>query len=428
MLENLVQASKHRWHKIDPRNRSWLLGIALFAIAALAGWKPLRYESTIFLALRSDSPSGAVLSELVTESSNRPKTLERMWRSGNITVREFVINYLNTRLRTESFLLEQMQAIVNEAAYDSDLDTREPALNVLAKINRPESLDLLRQQLTDVDPAIRVLALQQLQQAANSNDVSAAIRLLDDPDPRVVVSAGSLLRRVTRQDFGLKVTQALPQFRRVEGEPPPPSDRESIRRGVERWHEWWQLHHSEFPESVVMPTRAVQGLPAKEFRLEDLDGRVVQLSDFRGKAVLLCFWNIADPASFDDFDALKRLQEQQARRLAVVGVAFDPAVGPQDEHEEHEHGHEYNRDHAHSPKSPPDPAAARSAVRKLVTRMSVKYPVLVDLKGSVVFRYNVQEVPTYVLIDAQGNLRRRFVGPRELPAWTAMVEEISSHH
>jgi len=42
--------------------------------------------------------------------------------------------------------------------------------------------------------------------------VPTAIRVLDDPDARMVVTAGVVLKRVTGQDFGLKATQALPRF------------------------------------------------------------------------------------------------------------------------------------------------------------------------------------------------------------------------
>lgn len=420
--ENTNQPPQRRWSRITARDRAWLAGLAVFALAAFIGWKPLRHELVMSLALRSDAPSDSVLSELADEAPNRARTLERMWRSGNLTVRLFVMDYLKARLHIEPALVSQMETIVKEAAHDPDLNVREPAINILAEAKHADSTILLRQQLSDTDPAVRVLGLQQLQRVASSNDVPAAIHLLDDPDARVAVQAALLLRKATGLDFGIKTTHALPRFSRSEGEPFATPNLEAIRLGVQQWHEWWIQHREEFPETVMQPRIAVSELRAKDFALENLDGRTVRLSDYRGKIVLLCFWKIGDAASFDDLAALKQLQQQQPERLVVLTVAFAPTVGPQDDHGGHEHQH----GHAHSPSVGVDPAASKSAVRDLVARMGVNYPVLVDATGTAVFRYNVQEVPAYALIDAQGNLHRRFTGPRELAVWTAMVQELST--
>jgi hypothetical protein len=40
-------------------------------------------------------------------------------------------------------------------------------------------------------------------------------------------------------------------------------------------------------------------------------------------------------------------------------------------------------------------------------------------------RFNGGELPTTVLVDPQGNVRRRFVGARALPVFEAMLAEIT---
>jgi peroxiredoxin len=425
---NTSESSRQWWSKFGPRDRWWLIGFAIFSLIVALGWKPARHQTVMALALRSDAPPGAVLSELVEGTTDRAPTLERMWRSGNLTVRQFVMEHLKTRLHTEPALVGAMEAIMNEATNDPDLNVREPAINILAEARSANSMMLLRQQLNDADPAVRVLALQQLQRVASSNDVPLAIHLLDDPDPRVTVQAALLLRKTTGLDFGIRSSHALPKFTRSEEAPLPPFNLDVIRRGAQEWREWWTQHRAEFPQPTS-PTRIIPGrLPVKEFALEDSDGRLIHLSEFHGKAVLLCFWKIGNAASFDDVATLKQLQEQESRRLTVVGIAFDPAVGPQDDcgGEAHGGGHEHQHNNAHAVDSRGNSAATKPALRELVTRMSINHPVLLDANGSLVFRFNVQEVPTYALIDAQGNLRRRFAGARELSTWTAMVEEISS--
>jgi len=411
--------------RITPRDRLWLGGMAVLLLVVSVFWRPLQHELMMFLVLRSDAPSESTLSELADDAPDRARALERMWRSGNLATRLFALNYLKSRSRSEPALINRMESVVTEAARDVDLDVRETALNILAQQKQPEQLSIVREQLGDVDPAVRVLGLQQLHDIADSNDVPAAIRLLDDPDPRVVVLAASLLRHVTGKDFGIRLSYAPPQFTQTDGSPPAPPALEAIRDGVQRWRGWWALHQSEFPNAVALPPqRAGPLLPARDFSLEDANGRRVRLSDFRGKVVLLCFWNLTNRMSFVDLDTLKNLQDQHVGRLAVVGVAFDAAVGPQDTCGEEEGHH-----HAHSAHKPPDRASATSAVRDLVSRRDINHPVLLDTKGTVVFRYRVHEVPVYALIDSQGNLRRRFAGSRTAAVFQTMVEEagVSSH-
>lgn len=420
---NTSVSARQGWPKIGPRDRWWLIGFALFSLVVVLCWKPVRHELVITLALRSDAPSGAVLSELVEGTSDRARTLERMWRSGSLVTRQFVMEHLKTRLHTEPALVGAMEVIVKEAANDPDLNVREPAINILAEARSVNSMMLIRQQLNDADPAVRVLALQQLQRVASSNDVPLAVHLLDDPDPRVTVQAALLLRKTTGLDFGIRSSHALPKFTRSDEAQLPPFNLDAIRRGAQAWREWWALHRAEFPQPSP-PPRIIPGkLPAKEFALEDSEGRLIHLSEFQGKAVLLCFWKIGNAASFNDVATLKQLQEQESRRLTVIGIAFDPAVGLQDDCGD---GHEHQHNHAHSAVPHADCAVTKPALKELISRMSINHPVLLDANGSLVFRFNVQEVPTYALIDAQGNLRRRFAGARELSTWTAMVEEISS--
>jgi thiol-disulfide isomerase/thioredoxin len=55
--------------------------------------------------------------------------------------------------------------------------------------------------------------------------------------------------------------------------------------------------------------RARQGVPAGDFQLRALDGRMVRLSDYRGKVVLLNFWTTWCPACVGEMPALNALQE-----------------------------------------------------------------------------------------------------------------------
>jgi hypothetical protein len=70
----------------------------------------------------------------------------------------------------------------------------------------------------------------------------------------------------------------------------------------------------------------------------------------------------------------------------------------------------------------PDPTPA---VRAKVSELALNFPVAVDRQGTTIGAYEGSGVPLSVLIDAQGKIRRRFVGPRSLETWERMLSEIA---
>jgi peroxiredoxin len=73
------------------------------------------------------------------------------------------------------------------------------------------------------------------------------------------------------------------------------------------------------------------GKPAPPFALKDLEGKVVRLSDFRGKVVLLNFWYSACiPCRAETPDLITLYQAYVKRGLVVLGINTDPLVMPED--------------------------------------------------------------------------------------------------
>lgn len=67
-----------------------------------------------------------------------------------------------------------------------------------------------------------------------------------------------------------------------------------------------------------------KGKQAPDFTLQDLDGRPVKLSDYRGKAVLLNFWATFCGPCQVEMPWLVELQKQYGPQgLQIVGVALD---------------------------------------------------------------------------------------------------------
>jgi peroxiredoxin len=117
--------------------------------------------------------------------------------------------------------------------------------------------------------------------------------------------------------------------------------------------------------------RAQIGQPAPDFILEDLEGRNWRLSDLRGQVVLLYFWATWCQPCREGMPALEKLHQE----MALADKPFQMlAVLSNDE-----------------------PA---QAVR-LADRLGITLPILID-----------PGVPEAWVIDSNGILRERFIGPR----------------
>ncbi|MHB8376396.1 MAG: TlpA family protein disulfide reductase [Dehalococcoidia bacterium] len=117
--------------------------------------------------------------------------------------------------------------------------------------------------------------------------------------------------------------------------------------------------------------------PAPEFALQDLDGRAVRLSDFRGKVVLVNFWATWCPPCRKEFPELVRAYDESGGTLVVLGVDLQEN---------------------------PD------AVRKFAAEYGAKFPIVIDVKASVAEAYRVFGIPSSYFIDQQGVLRDEYFG------------------
>jgi peroxiredoxin len=124
----------------------------------------------------------------------------------------------------------------------------------------------------------------------------------------------------------------------------------------------------------------VVGEAAPALRLPSLAGGEVDLKSFRGHVVLLDFWATWCPACIEEMPSLVALHRMLAGEgLVVVGVSVD------------ENPH---------------------ALRRFVEEHGVGFLVLRDPSGLFAEQvYRTVEFPTSYVIDAEGIVRERFVGP-----------------
>ncbi|MGK3997427.1 redoxin domain-containing protein [Sorangium sp. So ce1024] len=122
------------------------------------------------------------------------------------------------------------------------------------------------------------------------------------------------------------------------------------------------------------------GQPAPDFTLPDLDGKPVKLADYKGKTVVLEWFNPGCPfvQLAHRKGGLKDVPAQQIAKGVVWLAVNSGAPGKQ--------------------------GAAKEDNVKAKAEFGMSYPILVDEKGDVGRAYGAQRTPHMYIIDPQGTL------------------------
>jgi peroxiredoxin len=144
------------------------------------------------------------------------------------------------------------------------------------------------------------------------------------------------------------------------------------------------------------PPPLSRGGDAPDFRLASLDGRERSLESVRGQVVLLNFWATWCKPCEDEMPAMGRLY------TALRDQGFELLAVSVDEGEEE--------------------------VRSFQERLGLPFPVLLDPDQAVAERYQTYRFPESFLVDRDGVIVERYVGPKEWdsPAYVERVRELLS--
>ncbi|MBI2928682.1 MAG: redoxin domain-containing protein [Verrucomicrobia bacterium] len=382
-------------------------------------------------------PSEAAFEEIVAQAKDPLRFLGQAWNTGRIVHRQLVAGHLKRLAATPGQLDGRATALLVAAALDVDAEVREQALGALAAQKSPHLLRLAQAQLLDADPEVRLLGLRYLSKADPQQVLPIVVKFLDDSDLRIVATAETALKNWTQQDFGVRIHHSIPSRDDATGrESLDVAGVEAIKQGVQRRKAWWNAHKDDYPSALAAVTASIiptcPRFRAADFALENLGGERVRLSDFRGKVVLLNFWTTWCTACLAEIPDLVELQKKHADQFVILGISLDgvpDSHGHTDGHDESnadiaDHGQAVDaHEHAHS--EPPSLAKIRAKVERVVKAKGINYPILLDPKSRVGSRFNGGELPTNVLIDADGYVRRRFIGRRSTGTFTAMIAEIA---
>jgi peroxiredoxin len=120
------------------------------------------------------------------------------------------------------------------------------------------------------------------------------------------------------------------------------------------------------------------GSPAKDFTVQDSD-RTVSLNQFRGQVVVLNFWATWCPPCVEELPSLMDMQDRlRARGVTVLGVSID---------------------------------VDDNAYHRFLKQRNVNFTTVRDPEQRVATTYGTAGWPETYVIDRQGVMRRKFVGP-----------------
>ena len=120
--------------------------------------------------------------------------------------------------------------------------------------------------------------------------------------------------------------------------------------------------------------------PAPEIRANDIEGHSVRLDDWHGRVVLLNFWATWCPPCLDEIpDLVELAKEFKPKGAAVVGMNVDV-------------------DQPHR-------------LATFAKRFGITYPIVLTTPA-LLDAYRVSVIPTSFLIDQEGKVRKRYLGPR----------------
>jgi thiol-disulfide isomerase/thioredoxin len=118
-----------------------------------------------------------------------------------------------------------------------------------------------------------------------------------------------------------------------------------------------------------------------EIRLQDINGNLVSLSDFRGRIVFLNFWTTWCPTCLIEMPSMEKLHQKfKDKDFAMVTVNIQESS---------------------------------DQVEKFFKKFKLTFTALLDTTGEVAIGFSIRSIPTTFILDKSGRTIGTILGPRE---------------
>jgi len=124
------------------------------------------------------------------------------------------------------------------------------------------------------------------------------------------------------------------------------------------------------------------GFPAPDFTFPGLNGKMVSLSDYKGKVVLVNIWATWCPSCVDEMPSMEKLyQKFKGENFEILAVSID--------------------------------TLGLKAVIPFMKKYKLTFPGLIDPAGTIRISYRTTGIPESFIIGKDGILIKKIIGPTD---------------
>ncbi|MBM7717590.1 peroxiredoxin [Bacillus thermophilus] len=160
----------------------------------------------------------------------------------------------------------------------------------------------------------------------------------------------------------------------------------------------------QFNSQAAEKTFAKEGLKEGEvppdFELSSLNGEKKRLSDYKGKKVILNFWATWCPPCKAEMPHMQQYYETKANSQNVEIIAVNLTYAERVSNK-------------------------RSKVEEFKNEYKLTFPILLDEEGDVGNTYQTITIPTTYMIDTNGIIRKKIIGPMDQEMMERLVSEMN---
>lgn len=156
-----------------------------------------------------------------------------------------------------------------------------------------------------------------------------------------------------------------------------------VQREAEENQATERLNEGSDVEFLPTDEGLAKGETAPDFELMTLDGETARLSDYKGKKVILNFWASWCPPCRAEMPDMQKYYEEQAAKENVEILAVNLTTEDR----------------------------GMEKITAFIEEFNLTFPIPMDREGDIGKLYQAVAIPTTYMIDTEGKVRNKIVGP-----------------